>query len=62
VTRTAWSLALIPIVTQNRIVHFQPRPVRESEMGWLDPMLRASRADGMPLEVEGTRIRIPVER
>ena len=53
---------LVPIVTQNRIVNYQPRPVRPREMKWLDPMIAESRAAGVPLEVAGTRIRIPVER
>lgn len=50
---------LLPIVTQNRIVRYQPRRVREREMKWLRPMLEASRADGVALEVEGTRVKIP---
>jgi poly-gamma-glutamate synthesis protein (capsule biosynthesis protein) len=51
---------LLPILTQNRIVKYQPRRVRWREMQWLDPMIAASRAAGVPLEVDGTRIRIPL--
>ena len=51
---------LLPIVTQNRIVKYQPRRVRGAQMRWLDPMLAASRAAGTALEVDGTTIRIPL--
>lgn len=52
---------LLPIVTQNRLVHFRPRRVRAAEMKWLAPMIEASRAAGVPLEIQGTRIRIPMD-
>jgi len=47
---------LIPIATQNRIVHYQPRPIEESETGWLKPLLDASAARGTNLRVRGTEI------
>jgi poly-gamma-glutamate synthesis protein (capsule biosynthesis protein) len=49
---------LLPIVTQNRIVNYQPRPIRENELEWLDPFLEASAARGTELELEGTTVRI----
>jgi len=51
---------LLPIVTQNRIVQYQPRRVRRREMQWLEPMIAASRAAGVALDVDGTTLRIPL--
>ncbi|MBI5502573.1 MAG: CapA family protein [Deltaproteobacteria bacterium] len=49
---------LLPIVTQNSIVHFRPRPLRRSESEWLDPFLAGSRARGTELTLDGTTIRV----
>jgi poly-gamma-glutamate capsule biosynthesis protein CapA/YwtB (metallophosphatase superfamily) len=47
-------LELIPIVTQNRIVNYQPRRLRAEEREWLDPFLRSTRAHGTQVRVEET--------
>jgi hypothetical protein len=43
------AVELLPIATQNRIVHFQPRPLRTGERRWLDPLIEGSRALGTEL-------------
>lgn len=55
---------LIPIATQNRIVHFQPRPLEASELEWLDPLLDGSQARGTELELnrEARTLRVPLAR
>ena len=42
---------VIPIVTQNRIVHFQPRPLLADEMWWLDGVVAESRRRGADLQL-----------
>jgi poly-gamma-glutamate synthesis protein (capsule biosynthesis protein) len=56
------SIELLPIVTQNRIVEYQPRRVRRREMRWVEPMVATSRAAGVDLQVDGTRLRLDAER
>jgi poly-gamma-glutamate synthesis protein (capsule biosynthesis protein) len=51
---------LIPLATQNRIVGFQPRPLGSGELGWVTPLLEESRGHATPVEVVGTRLRIPL--
>ncbi len=53
---------LLPIVTQNRIVRFQPRRLRLRELGWLDKLLKPSRSLGTQLRVEGTTVHVDLER
>jgi poly-gamma-glutamate capsule biosynthesis protein CapA/YwtB (metallophosphatase superfamily) len=52
------SVELLPIVTQNAIVQFQPRPLREDEKSWLEPFLAGTRRYETPVTVDGTTIRI----
>jgi poly-gamma-glutamate capsule biosynthesis protein CapA/YwtB (metallophosphatase superfamily) len=52
------SVELLPIATQNSIVNFQPRPIREDERDWLGPFLRATASRGAKVEVVGTAIRV----
>jgi poly-gamma-glutamate synthesis protein (capsule biosynthesis protein) len=47
------SVELVPIVTQNAIVDFQPRTLRPDESEWLDPFLRGTRAWGLDATVDG---------
>jgi poly-gamma-glutamate synthesis protein (capsule biosynthesis protein) len=62
------SAELLPIVTQNRIVQFQPRPLAPEEWDWLDPFRRGTEARGVRLRRgEGTSLWIdlpegPTER
>ena len=52
------SVDLLPIVTQNRIVKFQPRRIRATETGWLDPFLADTAARGTSVTVDGTVIHV----
>ncbi len=52
------SVELLPIVTQNRIVRFQPRRLRHKELPWLDKLLKPSRKMGTQLTVEGTTVHV----
>jgi poly-gamma-glutamate synthesis protein (capsule biosynthesis protein) len=52
------AVELLPIVTQNGIVQFQPRPLRPEEREWLDPFLAGTRALGTGVTVEGTTVRV----
>jgi poly-gamma-glutamate synthesis protein (capsule biosynthesis protein) len=52
------SVELLPLVTQNAIVKFQPRPLREDEREWLEPFLAGTRRYGTPVEMDGTTLRI----
>lgn len=47
------SAELLPIVTQNQIVNYQPRPLTPAERAWLDPFLDQSRAKGTKLTLDG---------
>ena len=47
-------------VTQNRIVDYQLRPLALEEREWLEPLVRASRARGTTLAVDGTIVRVPL--
>jgi poly-gamma-glutamate synthesis protein (capsule biosynthesis protein) len=49
---------LIPIVTQNRIVKFQPRPINLAEVPWLAPLWAQSAARHTRLIRDGTRLRL----
>ncbi|MCC7539293.1 MAG: CapA family protein [Deltaproteobacteria bacterium] len=49
---------LLPIATQNREIHFQPRPLRHDEMTWLDPLIADSRARGTELTRVGNQLRV----
>jgi len=49
---------LLPIVTQNRIVNFQPRLLHPEEVEWLDPFLEATRARGTRVDVAGTMVKL----
>jgi poly-gamma-glutamate synthesis protein (capsule biosynthesis protein) len=55
---------VFPIVTQNRLVDYQPRRLARSERTWLDPFLAASRAAGAGCTVmddeEGPWVRVDV--
>jgi len=51
---------LQPIATQNRLVAFQPRVITPDEVEWLDPFLRATRALGTAVELNGTVVKIPL--
>ena len=46
------TLELLPIVTQNRLIQFQPRRVSPAERDWLQPLIDASRAEGTHMTVE----------
>lgn len=55
------ALELLPIVTQNRIVHFQPRLMTYPERRWLDGFIEASRKRfSTPVELDGTIVRVPL--
>jgi capsule synthesis protein PGA_cap len=51
------SAELLPIVTQNDVVNFQPRPILPAERPWLDAFLESSRTRGTQLVVDGATVR-----
>lgn len=56
------SVELLPIATQNRMIDFQPRPLRSDEMAWLDPLIADSAARGAELHRQGNTLRLRLER
>jgi len=51
---------LIPIATQNRIVDYQPRPLRPEELPWLDGLRAQSTRRGVNLVVREGRLDVPL--
>lgn len=51
-------IELLPLATQNRLVQYQPRPLRPDELPWLDDVVAASRARGAAVTLEGTTVRL----
>jgi poly-gamma-glutamate synthesis protein (capsule biosynthesis protein) len=51
------SAELFPIVTQNRVVMYQPCAITPAERPWLDPFLKSSRSRGTKLDYDGTTVR-----
>lgn len=49
---------LLPLLTQNRMVNYQPRPLRPEESGFLDKVLAASAARGTRTTFDGTVVRV----
>ena len=49
---------MIPIATQNRIVKFQPRPIKAEEASWLQPFLAATAKRGTKLRVDGATVHL----
>jgi poly-gamma-glutamate synthesis protein (capsule biosynthesis protein) len=49
---------LLPIVTQNKLVRFQPRWLAESEREWLEPFVEGSRRRGAKLSFAGTVVKV----
>ena len=52
------AVELLPIVTQNAIVRFQPRLMRHDERRWLDGFLAATRARKTRVELDGTIVKV----
>jgi poly-gamma-glutamate synthesis protein (capsule biosynthesis protein) len=54
------SVDLLPVVTQNRFVRFQPRRIRSTETGWLGSVLAESRRRGAQIIADegGTAFRV----
>ena len=56
---------VFPIVTQNRLVRYQPRRLERSEQAWLEPFVSASRAAGVRCTVlddeEGPWVRVEMD-
>ncbi len=54
------AVTFLPLVTQNRIVHLQPRAIRRSEKRWLNTFLSRSRAHGAKLTWRGIQLDLAV--
>jgi poly-gamma-glutamate synthesis protein (capsule biosynthesis protein) len=54
------AVELVPIVTQNRIVRFQPRRLAAGEEGFLAPFLAGTRARGIQAAWDGEVVRVSV--
>lgn len=52
---------LIPIVTQNRVVRFQPRPIIPRELGWVRSFVEASRRLGTRIRTVGTTLQVDLQ-
>ena len=50
---------LVPLATQNRLIHYRARPLRQDERAWLIPFLQATRAAGTEVR-EGATLRLPL--
>jgi poly-gamma-glutamate synthesis protein (capsule biosynthesis protein) len=60
-----WAVELVPLLTQNRLVAYRPRPLRRTERRYLRTFLKRSRARGARLRWLGRtntlRLTVPVQ-
>jgi len=52
------SVELLPIVIQNRLVRFRPRPIRQRELRYLSAFLKQSRKLGTRFTMKGTTLEV----